>query len=187
MISIGQGKDLTEKLFKIDSGKLIWLKSYRNNKPYGTWYYLNDKETKTDSVVCGKYKPQGYYSYDLHNQKLLENVEGEFTKPKLIGVDEHIYSIAKQDKCSDIVAWIAINVGYPVKAQIDGIQGSVQAQLTIDEEGKVEHVRIIKGVHKLLDVESYQLLNSLPQMQPAKLDGKPIKLYIEIPITFLLR
>ena len=187
MVSTSQEKDLTEMLFEIGSDKLIWLKSYRNNLPFGTWYYLNENNSRIDSVVYGKFKPQGYYSYDLKNQELLENVEGEFTKPKLIGIDENTYSIAKQHKSSDIAVWIAINVDYPVEAQIDGIQGNVQTQFTIDEEGEVGQVRITKGVNKILDIESYRLLNSLPKMQPAKLNGTPIKLYVEAPINFLLQ
>lgn len=187
MVSISQGNDLTKKLFEIGSDKLIWQKSYRNNMPFGTWYYLNDKNSGIDSVVYGEFKPQGYYSYDLRNHKLLEDVEGEFIKPELIGIDENIFSIAKQRKTSDIAIWIAFNIDYPVEAQIDGIQGDVQTQFTLDEEGSVGHIRITKGVNKLLDIESYQLLNKLPKMLPAKINGNPIKLYIEIPITFLLK
>lgn len=187
LVSTRRENDLTKQLFEISSGKSVWLKSYRNNKPYGTWYLLNAENSKTDSVVYGEFKPEGYYLYDLKNQKLLENVEGEFTAPKLIGVDENIYSIAKQHKSSDIAVWISLNVNYPVAAQIDGIQGDVQTQFTIDEEGEVGDVRIINGVNEILDIESYQLLNSLPKMQPAKLNGNPIRLYISSPVRFLLQ
>lgn len=75
MISTSKGKNLTEKLFKIGLDKLIWLKSNRINMSYGSRYYLNDIDSRIDSFVYGKFKPQGYYSYDLKNKKSLENIE----------------------------------------------------------------------------------------------------------------
>lgn len=187
LISISQEEYLTEKLFEMGSDKFIWLKSYRNNEPFGTWFYLDEKTSKTDSVIYGQNKPQGYYSYDLKNEKLLEDVNGEFSKPKLIGVDENVYSLANQYKTSDINVWISINVKYPLFAHINRIQGMVFTQFTIDEEGKVGHIRITEGVNKVLDIECYRLLNTLPKIEPAKLNGKPIRIYIEVPINFVLQ
>lgn len=186
LVSISHEDDLIEKLIEIKSDKLIWLKSYRKEKPYGTWYFLNDKNSKMDSVVYGKFEPQGFYLYDYKDNKLLENIEGEFSKPLLIVVDEKINSKANQNKASDLAFWLAFNVKYPIKAHVDGIQGSVKTQFTIDEEGNVGNVRIVQGVHLLLDIESYRVINSLPKMQPGKLNGKPIKLYVETPINFVL-
>jgi hypothetical protein len=187
VVSSTNEENSVRELFNIRTNKLIWHRSYQNNEPYGTWYYLNNEDIKTNSVVYGKLKPQGYYSYDLDNQELLENVEGEFSRPKLIGVDENIYSTAIKYKISDVHAWIAFNIIYPVEAQIDGIQGKVHTQFTIDDKGEIGNIRITKGVNEILDIESYRLLNSLPKMQPAKLNGKPVNLYIEAPLNFYLR
>jgi len=186
LVSVSHENDLFEKLLEVGSERLIWLKSYKNEKPCGTWYFLNDKNSKMDSVVYGKFEPKGFYLYDLKDDKLLENVEGEFSKPLLMVVDEKINSKANQNKASDLAFWLSFNVKYPIKAHVDGIQGSVKTQFTIDEEGNVGNVRIIQGVHLLLDIESYRVINSLPKMQPGKLNGKPIKLYIETPINFVL-
>lgn len=175
-----------EELFRISDSRIFWHKSYRNNKPYGTWYYFNDENIITDSVVYGSYKPEGYYSYDFEDQKLTQNVEGEFIRPKMLNIDEKIYSIADQYKTSDFIVWVAENLVYPDEAKSNGICGQVKAQFTIDENGNVGDIRIIEGVDKTLDIASYKLLKSLPGMQPAKLNGKTIKLYIEAPFNFIM-
>jgi hypothetical protein len=181
------GKDIIEELFEIKTNRLIWHKSFRNSKPYGEWYSFDENNLKITNVVYGRFKPDDFMAYDLGSQKLIENIEGEFIKPKLIGIDEVISSKAEKNHVSDLSVWIGFNINYPVEAQIEGIQGKVQAQFTIDDTGEINHVRITDGVDEILDAESYRLLNSIPKMQPAKLNGKAIKLYIEAPISFLLK
>jgi len=110
---------------------------------------------------------------------------GNFTKPSLTGVDENILKRAKIRGISVLVVWINVNIQYPVEAQTARIQGEVRTQFTIDETGSIGNIRIIEGVHEILDSESYRLLKSLPRMLPAKLDDKPVKLYVEVPIRFL--
>ena len=186
-ISTSIGENFQIDLYKIGSGKLIWRKSFRDNKPYGEWYDTKDNNSTSNYRVYGRYEPQGHYVYDAEKERLKESIPGIFTKPRLTGVDETIFKEAEIRKLSDLVIWIAINIKYPVEAQIAGIQGIVKAQFTLDEAGRIGNVRIIEGVHEILDIESYRLLKSIPGMQPAKLDGKPVKLFVEVPISFILR
>jgi TonB family protein len=187
VISALNNNDLIEELFEINTNKIIWHKSFRDGKPFGEWYSFDEKNSKTNMIVYGKYKPQNFYSYDLKDQKLVESIEGEFIKPKLIVVDENIKSYLEKRNASEITVWIAFNVRYPLEAMINGIQGEVKTQFTIDENGEIDHIMIIEGVNEILDAEAYRLLRSMPKMQPARLNGKAINLYIETPINFLLR
>lgn len=175
-----------EELFRISDNKIIWHKSYRNDKPYGTWYYFNYENIITDSVVYGSYKPEDYYSYDFEKQKLTQDFDGEFFKPRMLNINENIYSKADQYNTSDLVVWVAENLNYPEDAKSNGICGQVKAQFTIDENGEIGNIRIIEGVDRTLDIASYRLLKSIPRMQPAKLNGETIKLYIEVPFNFFM-
>ena len=112
LVSTISEKDSIGELFEISTNQLIWHKSFRNNKPFGEWYSLDKNNSKTINIIYGRIKPQGYYTYDLINQKLTVNIEGEFTKPALIGVDTKILDEAKRYNVSDLSVWIAMNVGY---------------------------------------------------------------------------
>jgi TonB family protein len=173
-----------EDLFRIDDNKIIWHKSYHNEKPYGTWYYYYDKNIIIDSIVYGSNKPQGFYSYDVESMKLEQNTEGKFTEPRMLDIDENIYSIANKNNVPDFIVWIAETINYPDDAKINGISGEVRAQFTIDENGEIGNIRIIEGVDIILDIELYKLLKSMPRMQPAKLNGETIKLFIEVSTNF---
>lgn len=175
------------EFFEIKTNRVLLHLTYCKNKPYGTWYFVNDKALATDSIVYGKIKPPDFYAYDLKTQLLNEDVEGEFIHPELTETDERITSVMKQHKCSEIAAWIAVYINYPIEAQRNNIQGEVQTQFTIGEKGEIGDIRVTEGVHLLIDIEAFRVLKSLPTMKPATLDGKPIKLYVEAPINFLLR
>lgn len=182
-----QSNNLTQELFEISTNRLIWHKSFRNHKPFGEWYLFDENNSKKVLVVYGTYKPQNYFSYDVKDQKLTDSIGGEFTRPKFIIEDKTISSYIKRQNAPEIPVWVASNVRYPVEAQMNKIQGKVKAQFTIDENGEINHIMIIEGVDEALDFEAYRVLKSMPKMQPARLNGKAINLYVEVPINFVVR
>jgi protein TonB len=74
---------------------------------------------------------------------------------------------------------------YPAEAQEKGIQGKVYAQFVINEEGNIESIRL-RGPDKQLEDEVRRIVQSLPQMQPGKQKGRPVKVPFSIPVNFVL-
>lgn len=75
---------------------------------------------------------------------------------------------------------------YTKKALRDGAEGTVFMSLLIDEKGKIERVKILKGLHPDLDSISYYLVKNMPDWLPAKNRGKPIKWMYYLPITYCI-
>jgi TonB family protein len=87
-----------------------------------------------------------------------------------------------------IYIYIVKNVRYPDIAKDGGIQGTVYLQQTIEEDGKVSNVCVIKGAHYILDAESVRVINQIEQYEkPAYQNGSPITYYQYIPVKFNLR
>ncbi len=78
------------------------------------------------------------------------------------------------------------SVKYPNIAQERGIQGTVFLTFIISKEGRVENVKIIRGVDPLLDKEALRVVNSLPTWKPGKQNGRPVKVSYQVPIKFQL-
>ncbi len=82
--------------------------------------------------------------------------------------------------------WVRDHMVYPKKAHEDGIQGRVMVQYAIDTDGTVCDVKVMRGVHELLDAEAVRVVSSSPKWEPAIQDGKPVKITFMIPLVFKL-
>ncbi|APY11697.1 energy transducer TonB [Seonamhaeicola sp. S2-3] len=72
---------------------------------------------------------------------------------------------------------------YPEAALELGIQGRVSVIFMIDSKGYVTGIRS-RGPDKLLEKEAERIIGLLPQMQPGKQRGKPVKVSYAVPIFF---
>lgn len=74
---------------------------------------------------------------------------------------------------------------YPQKAKDQGIQGTVIVYFVIDENGEKTDFKVLQSVHKLLDEEALRVAKSLPEVGPASVGGKPVKLAYTMPLRFV--
>jgi TonB family protein len=83
--------------------------------------------------------------------------------------------------------WVASQVVYPKDAQKKGIQGKVIIQFSVNRNGKVCDIKVIRGVHPLLNSEALRVIQISPDWAPAMEEGKPVKQNFVIPIEFSLQ
>jgi Ca-activated chloride channel family protein len=82
--------------------------------------------------------------------------------------------------------YLSKNVKYPEEARKKGIQGRVFVNFVIDVDGKVVNVRIVRGVHPLLDAEAMRVVKAMPKWEPGKQRGKPVRTTYTLPVSFVL-
>lgn len=82
--------------------------------------------------------------------------------------------------------WVFSNLRYPELAAQNGIQGRVTLEFTIETDGSVANVRVVKGVDSLLDAEALRVVSSSPKWSPGMQRGKPAKVSFIFPVTFKL-
>ncbi len=80
--------------------------------------------------------------------------------------------------------YIAQNIIYPKAARESGIEGRIFCRFVVNKDGSIGPVEVIKKVHPLLDNEAIRVLKSLPKFKPAESNGKPVRVWYSIPITF---
>ncbi len=82
--------------------------------------------------------------------------------------------------------YLAEHCQYPNAAKDSSITGSVCVQFVINEKGKIENVNLIKSAHPVLDAEAMRVVRSIPEWEPGKIQGRPVKVLYTIPINFQL-
>ena len=80
--------------------------------------------------------------------------------------------------------FITRNLVYPTSAVSKGLSGKVIINYCIGTQGKVEVATVYQGIEAELDAEALRVIKMLPAFQPAKLEGKPVHVWYQIPVTF---
>ncbi len=83
--------------------------------------------------------------------------------------------------------WVNSHLIYPEKAKENGIQGRVTLQYTIDVDGSVKNVKVLRGVEPSLDKEAVRVVSSSPKWKPGKSKNQPVPVTYTFPVIFQLR
>ena len=97
-------------------------------------------------------------------------------KPKFQGGDQN-----------DFTKWVFNNIVYPEIAKENGVQGRVILQFTVDKDGSVKNVKVLRGVDSSLDKEAVRVVSSSPKWEPGRQRDKPAKVTFVFPVIFQLR
>ena len=97
-------------------------------------------------------------------------------KPKFNGGDQNEFS-----------KWVAKNLEYPEIAKENGVQGRVMLQFTVNPDGRVSNVKVLRGVDASLDAEAVRVVSSSPKWTPGRQRDRAVKVTYTFPVIFQLR
>ncbi|MBQ7773818.1 MAG: energy transducer TonB [Bacteroidales bacterium] len=83
--------------------------------------------------------------------------------------------------------WVFGKIVYPEIAKENGVQGRVTLQFTIDTDGSVRNVKVLRGVDSSLDKEAVRVVSSSPKWKPGMQRNKPVKVKYTFPVVFQLK
>ena len=83
--------------------------------------------------------------------------------------------------------WVFSKIVYPEIAKENGVQGRVTLQFTIETDGSVKNVKVLRGVDSSLDKEAVRVVSSSPKWSPGMQRNKPVKVKYTFPVVFQLR
>jgi periplasmic protein TonB len=86
-----------------------------------------------------------------------------------------------------MMKWLYSNINYPDECVEHGIEGRVTARFTISKFGEVIDIKILRGVHPLMDAEVVRVLNLMPNFRPAMQGTQLIPVFMSMPVVFDLR
>ena len=125
-----------------------------------------------------------YEIVDYHEEEVVEEeVEEEAIpfqiveqKPSFMGGDQNAFS-----------KWVAENIVYPEIAKENQISGKVITQFTVEKDGSVTNVKVLRGVDEALDKEAVRVVKSSPKWTPGRQRDRAVKVTYTFPVIFQLR
>lgn len=145
-----------------------------------------DDDIKVDNTLLLSTEDEGLAitvkDYVAESSYVEEEIEEEVPfaivehKPKFQGGDQN-----------DFTKWVFSNIVYPEIAKENGVQGRVILQFTVDKDGSVKNVKVLRGVDSSLDKEAVRVVSSSPKWEPGRQRDKPAKVTFVFPVIFQLR
>ncbi len=83
--------------------------------------------------------------------------------------------------------WLHEHLEYPEIARENNIQGRVYCQFTVNRDGSISDIKVIKGVTPILDREAIRTLQKMPKWKPGKRNGKTVRTQFQVSVAFKLR
>ena len=83
--------------------------------------------------------------------------------------------------------WVNSRLVYPEIAKENGVQGRVTLQFTVNADGSVSNVKVLRGVDSSLDKEAVRVVSSSPKWKPGKQRDRAVKVTYTFPVIFQLR
>ena len=131
------------------------------------------------------------------------NVEGsgdEVAVPSDVGngpVEEkapEIFTVVEQmpefpGGAGEMMKYIQKNIHYPEIEKEAGITGKCFVKFVVEQDGSISNVEILKGVAggSGCDKEAVRVIKSMPKWNIGKQNGRPVRVYFNVPISFRLQ
>lgn len=71
--------------------------------------------------------------------------------------------------------WVNSKLQYPEIAKENGVQGRVTLQFTVNPDGSVSNVKVLRGVDSSLDKEAVRVVSMSPKWKPGKQRDRAVK------------
>jgi TonB family protein len=156
-------------------------------------YYCSSTPTADDVSICLQFKSSAVFRNvddrcDGQSVRLIKAIQ-----PSSEEAEESKVHIAVEKMpefpggAAEMNRFLARNLRYPLKAQEKGIQGRVVCQFTVNTDGSITDVNIVRSVEASLDAEVIRLVKSMPKWTPGKQGGKFVRVRNTLPIHFKLQ
>lgn len=85
-----------------------------------------------------------------------------------------------------LTSFLQRNLRYPTQASRANVQGKVFISFTINTDGSLTNLQILKGLGFGTDEEALRVMHLMPRWKPGRQSGRTVRVRYNLPITFAL-
>ena len=83
-----------------------------------------------------------------------------------------------------LAGYMRNNLTFPEAAKGRNIQGMVVVTFGVSENGKVDSVKVLRGLDPDVDAEAVRMVRGMPAWIPGRLSGKAVRMSVNLPVSF---
>ena len=88
---------------------------------------------------------------------------------------------------NEFTKWVHQRIEFPEVARENGISGRVFLQFTIETDGSLTNIKVLRSVDPALDNEAIRVVSMSPKWSPGMQRDKPVRVTYTFPVNFQLR
>lgn len=111
-----------------------------------------------------------------------EENEFEIVEDEIFAIVESMPEFSGGNKA--LKEFIRLNLQYPEEALKNHVSGKVILQFTVNTNGSISDVKVLRSVGFGCDEEAIRLIESMPAWIPGKQRGIPVKCVLTLPVQF---
>ncbi len=148
------------------------------------YYNLNDSIN-----ACNDWKSAFYGGYTQIYGPLLLNCNINVEDIKLY--DDQIFTVPEEmpefpGGKEVLQNYLIENIEYPVDAYLNQKEGRVFLTFIVEKTGNITDVRVLRGIGHGCDEEAIRTIQNMPNWNPGKLRGIPVRVQYNLPILFVI-
>ncbi len=125
---------------------------------------------------------------DVHGKDIADIKEVITSKPD---EESKIYDFVEQQPTfpggeEALLKYITDHLKYPSVSAENGTQGRCVVRFVVTETGEIGDVQLLSHVDTYCDREAIRVIKSLPKFSPGRQQGKPVKVWFQVPVIFEL-
>jgi len=147
------------------------------------------KKSNHKDIIYSKFeKPKTKIYQQITKQSGITKIDSNQTDIKDKGVVFTIVEEMPEFPGGDIalIDHFRLNMMYPEAAQSSGIQGVVVLGFTIEKDGSVTSLKLIRDIGSGCGEEAMRIARLMPKWLPGKQDGKTVRVAFKLPVRFKL-
>ncbi len=78
------------------------------------------------------------------------------------------------------------NIKYPALAREENVMGNVLIRFTLEKDGSISDIMVLRGVCEVIEQECRRVIKFMPEWKPGMKNGKPVRVWYNLPIKFKL-
>ena len=138
--------------------------------------FVSLEDDANTGVEIMDYREEEVQEEEVEEEAIPFQLVEEKPKPSFNGGDANEFS-----------KWVNSKLVYPEIAKENGVQGRVTLQFTVEADGRVTNVKVLRGVDDSLDKEAVRVVSSSPKWKPGKQRDRAVKVTYTFPVIFQLR
>ena len=81
-------------------------------------------------------------------------------------------------------AFLTREIQYPEVARNNGITGTVLIEFVVEKDGRVSNAKVKVPLFPECDKEAVRGVMAMPKWKPGKKNGKPVRCFYQVPVTY---
>jgi protein TonB len=86
-----------------------------------------------------------------------------------------------------LLQYVRSNIKYPSIARENGISGRVYVTFVVDKDGKINDVKLLRGIGGGCDEEALRVVKGMPDWKPGRQNGRSVSVQFNLPVNFNLK